>query len=245
MFYTIYKITNKLNGKIYIGKHQTRDLNDGYMGSGKLITCAIQKYGHENFEKKILFIFETEKEMNAKEAELVTEQFVKEDANYNLCTGGHGGWGYLNDSSKKHIERTSKAGKKGGPAASRKTKEIYGVNSTRSLSSTINKIRNTKLEKYGGVGFDIKERQGRAVEEFRRKYGVENPSQYPDIRAKIDQTYANNKHQQGISNSQFGTKWITNGIEERKIKKDEDIPVNWKRGRKQKGSNNGNTHTCT
>jgi hypothetical protein len=31
MFYTIYKITNNVNGKVYIGKHQTKDINDGYM----------------------------------------------------------------------------------------------------------------------------------------------------------------------------------------------------------------------
>ena len=33
-FYTIYKITNKTNGKFYIGLHETKDLLDGYMGSG-------------------------------------------------------------------------------------------------------------------------------------------------------------------------------------------------------------------
>ena len=31
MKYTIYQITNNLNGKIYIGKHQTKDLDDGYI----------------------------------------------------------------------------------------------------------------------------------------------------------------------------------------------------------------------
>lgn len=100
MFYTIYKITNKINSKIYIGKHQTKDLDDGYMGSGKLLKSAIEKYGLENFEKEILFIFDNEEEMNAKEAELVCEEFVNEDMNYNLCPGGKGGWGYINSSGK-------------------------------------------------------------------------------------------------------------------------------------------------
>ena len=240
MFYTIYKVTNNVDGKIYIGKHQTKNLDDGYMGSGKLITYAIKKYGIENFKKEILFIFKTEKEMNTKESELVTEEFVRENFNYNLCPGGRGGWGHLNDRSEKHKQRSSKAGKKGGPAASKKIKEKYGVNSTRSLSNTIKKIRNTKIEKYGGVGFDIKDRQKLAIENFRRKYGVENPSQVPFIRTKIDQSFIKNKHQQGSLNSQFGTKWITNGIEERKIKKDKDIPTNWKEGRKQKRERDGN-----
>lgn len=96
MHYTIYKITNKINGKIYIGKHQTNDLNDDYMGSGKRLASAIKKHGIDNFEKEILFDFDNEEEMNAKESELVTEDFVKKDTNYNLCPGGQGGWGYIN-----------------------------------------------------------------------------------------------------------------------------------------------------
>ena len=41
----IYIITNIVNGKIYIGKHSTDDLNDGYLGSGKKLRLAKNKYG--------------------------------------------------------------------------------------------------------------------------------------------------------------------------------------------------------
>lgn len=87
MFYAVYKITNKINGKFYIGKHQTKNLDDGYMGSGKLIKAAIQKYGLENFEKQVLHVFKTEAEMNEAEKSLV---ILGEDS-YNLAEGGQGG----------------------------------------------------------------------------------------------------------------------------------------------------------
>jgi len=93
MFYTIYKITNILNGKFYVGKHQTKDLNDGYMGSGKILKRAIEKHGIDNFQKEILFIFDNEQEMNDKEKELVTLH----EMSYNLCPGGKGGFGYINE----------------------------------------------------------------------------------------------------------------------------------------------------
>jgi hypothetical protein len=91
MFYTVYQVTNKLNGKIYIGKHQTNNPSDGYYGSGKFIQASIKKYGKENFEKEVLYIFETEAEMNAKEKELITEEFVSRSDTYNAGIGGEGG----------------------------------------------------------------------------------------------------------------------------------------------------------
>lgn len=97
MNYTVYQITNLLDGKIYIGKHQTNNLDDGYMGSGKMLVRAIKKHGLENFKKEILFRFAAEEEMNQKEAELVTEEFVKRTDTYNLCVGGKGGFGYINN----------------------------------------------------------------------------------------------------------------------------------------------------
>lgn len=96
MLYTVYQITHRESGKVYIGKHQTLDPNDGYLGSGKLIRRAVKKHGREAFDKKVLYVCETEAEMNAKEAEMVTEGFCSREDTYNLCPGGNGGWGYVN-----------------------------------------------------------------------------------------------------------------------------------------------------
>jgi len=125
MFYTIYKITNNLNGKYYIGKHQTKDLNDGYMGSGKLIKLAIDKHGRSNFTKEILHVFDNESEMNAKEKELV----VISEQSYNLCEGGKGGWGYLNREIHT-FESRSKAGKIGGKLGGGKNSSFNVYNFT-------------------------------------------------------------------------------------------------------------------
>lgn len=91
-FHTIYKITNLVNDKIYIGKHQTANLNDHYFGSGTYLLKAIKKYGRDNFKKEILFIFDNEDEMNLKEKELVTEDFISSSSNYNAKIGGEGGF---------------------------------------------------------------------------------------------------------------------------------------------------------
>ena len=51
MHYLVYQITNIITGKIYIGCHKTENIDDGYMGSGKLIVAAIKKYRHRIFPK--------------------------------------------------------------------------------------------------------------------------------------------------------------------------------------------------
>lgn len=114
MKYTVYKITNQINNKVYIGKHQTNNLNDDYMGSGKHLKRAIELYGIENFTKDILYVFDSEDAMNSKEAELVTEEFCSRDDTYNLCAGGKGGFNYintnrLNNTGVRVVSETQKA----------------------------------------------------------------------------------------------------------------------------------------
>lgn len=105
----MYQIKNKINGKIYIGVHKTSNINDCYMGSGKVITAAINKYGIENFEKIILEHFNSSEEMFNREKEIVTNEFLLRDDVYNLRRGGTGGFDYLNktgqnNSAKQHLK---------------------------------------------------------------------------------------------------------------------------------------------
>lgn len=231
LLYTIYQITNKVNGKIYIGKHQTHNLEDGYMGSGTYIKRAIAKYGIVNFEKTILFCFDDEDSMNLKEAELVTRAFCQRDDTYNLSLGGQGGFSYLNDGSESHVERARQAGKKGAAVTTQKMQDVYGVNSPFCLPEVQEKSRNTKRKKYGGVGFQQKTNREDAVNAMQQKYGVENISQHPATNEKIKATFRLIGHQQGAKHSQYGTIWITDGYSNAKIPKDGIVPEGWRKGR--------------
>lgn len=112
MYYLVYKITNKANGKIYIGAHRTDRLDDGYMGSGKAIKSAIEKYGLQSFEREILFEATTAEEMFDHEAKLVTREFVSRDDTYNLQPGGSGYFCFpMDEQRRSEISRGAFLGK--------------------------------------------------------------------------------------------------------------------------------------
>ena len=92
----IYKITNLLNKKVYIGKNKTNELS--YMGSGILLKRAIKKYGIENFIKEIIDTAETIKELNEKEIQWISFYESRDNKKgYNIASGGDGG-----DTLSKH-----------------------------------------------------------------------------------------------------------------------------------------------
>lgn len=87
-YYTVYKITNKLNNKYYIGVHKTKNINDRYFGSGKIIKEAIAKYNKINFIKEVLYVYTTKDEAYLKEKELVNKITLQDPLMYNIQEGG-------------------------------------------------------------------------------------------------------------------------------------------------------------
>lgn len=90
---TVYRVTNLINGKIYIGKHMAPKedpLNESYLGSGIAINRAIRKYGKDNFKKEIIAVCETEQDALEIERDIVNIDFIKREDVYNASVGGYG-----------------------------------------------------------------------------------------------------------------------------------------------------------
>lgn len=86
----IYKITNNINGKIYIGKNVTNDIS--YMGSGIILEMAKKKYGIDNFVKEIIEKCSSEQELNNREIYWIEQlQSTNRKIGYNIAAGGNGG----------------------------------------------------------------------------------------------------------------------------------------------------------
>ncbi len=86
----IYKTTNLINGKIYIGKDSKNDPN--YFGSGLLLRQSIKKYGKKNFKKEIIDFADSVKGLNEKEIYWIAfYNSTNKEIGYNLTPGGFGG----------------------------------------------------------------------------------------------------------------------------------------------------------
>ena len=95
-YFLIYKTTNLINQKIYVGQHTQKTSGfDGYLGSGTLLNLAIKKYGIKNFIREDVVSYETKEEMNETEDYWITclsaNAHQYPDRGYNLACGGYGG----------------------------------------------------------------------------------------------------------------------------------------------------------
>lgn len=86
----IYKTTNLINNRIYVGKKYRSEFDPTYYGSGLVLQEAIEKYGKSNFSIELLCWAETEEEINQLERKYISE-FKSSFNLYNIAEGGTGG----------------------------------------------------------------------------------------------------------------------------------------------------------
>jgi len=101
--YIIYKITNLLTNKSYVGKHITTNINDKYMGSGQILKQSFKKHGISNFTKEIIEECENEELMNQREIFWISELNTFSPNGYNINTGGKGGDNFTHNPNKEQI----------------------------------------------------------------------------------------------------------------------------------------------
>lgn len=107
----IYKTTNLLNGKVYIGQHQFLEFDPCYFGSGRVILNALKKYGKENFKVELLCWADTVEELNETEVSYIkTYNSTDRKIGYNISKGGNN---FMKDvpfseEHKKHLSESHK-----------------------------------------------------------------------------------------------------------------------------------------
>ena len=201
-YHYIYKTTNLKNGKFYVGMHSTDDLNDGYLGSGDRLRRSIRRNGKDNFKLEILEFLPDRTSLSLREKELVNEDLLKNPMCMNLSLGGQGGI-----SNEEHRIKLSEGSSKYQKKKWEDTEYSNKIKKVLYLNiKTAHKNGNIRYDTFRGKNHS---------DETKRKIGE-----------------ANSKKQKGEGNSQFGTCWITNGTENKKIKKTEKLPKGWEFGRK-------------
>lgn len=157
----IYKTTNLLNKKIYIGKDKKN--NPKYLGSGILLINSIKKYGRENFKKEIIQECESLEELNESETFWIFKlESYKREIGYNIALGGEGGDTISNNPKKYEIGKRHSEKLKGKPSGmkgknhSQETKEKLHLTSSGEnngmyqhiyTAETLEKQRNVKIGK--------------------------------------------------------------------------------------------------
>lgn len=206
-YHFIYKTTNLLSGRYYIGMHSTDDLDDGYLGSGTRIRRAINKYGEENFKREILEFCKTRKELKSREKEIVNLNEIAKIDCMNLKVGGTGG--FSSEQQKLNAIKSNERQKwlrENNPEWFEKLCENRSKGNKRAYEEG-------KREKYYFHDWNGKEHS----EETKKKM-----SQSKKGKGK------------GSNNSQFGKCWITNEKENKKIMRGDLIPDGWRLGRVMK-----------
>lgn len=177
----------------------------------------IEKFGKENFKRETLFDFDNFDDMDNKEKELVTEEFVNREDTYNLVIGGQGYDFYV--ALKNGLNNSANNCSLGGKMHSRLLKEdpIYRKRYIFEDRERMKRMWKEHPEKFKNFKCNW---TGRKHKESTKK--------------KISEKA---KFRVGEKNSSFGTVWIYNEslAQNRKVKKEQVndfLKQGWKLGRR-------------
>lgn len=154
-YHFIYKTTNLLNGKYYVGMHSTANLKDGYLGSGTQLGRAIRKYGKEAFQIKILEFLTDREVLGQREKVIVTEEIIDDPLCMNLKVGGLGGFSpsakeafkqMLKDPlyKREYLEKVNEGRQKAREEGRMKNPPGYDWRGKKHKPETIQKMKETK-----------------------------------------------------------------------------------------------------
>lgn len=223
-YHYIYKITRTDgSGKYYIGMHSTDDLEDGYFGSGHILSKSINKYGKLNHIKEILEIHDSRLILKIRESEIVNHECLSDPLCMNIMLGGQGGWGHLTEEQIKKRKENALIGSK-----------------ERSIRSA-----NTLKKRREDPEYDKKYRQ--ILSDGRKKYlaKIASEKEFGILPKKYKQSSIKGRvypeghaarvsRNAGEKSASFGTMYVTKGIQSIRIKKEElekYILEGWVKGR--------------
>lgn len=241
----IYKTTNLVNSKIYVG--QDSNNNSNYLGSGKLLCRAIKKYGIENFKKEIIEVCLSKTELNEKEIYWIEKLDARNpECGYNIMLGGNGiSKGYKfsdewrNNIRKGHtglkysdVHRQNISLGQTGRIQSDETKEkIRAAAKNRKMSDDIKeKIRLSCIGKNKGHFHSIETKE--KISQLKKGKKLSDETKIK-LSLKSKGRVKTLEERQKLSESLKGRSrmWINNGVKNSCVFKIEDIPIGWVKGR--------------
>lgn len=241
MYGYIYKFTNNINNKVYIGKHKYNlpKLDENYLASGILINRAFDKYGLDNFTQELICICDSLEELNEKEKFYIKEYDCMKPKGYNLTKGGDG----ISEPTPEIIEKNRQwhlGRKQSEETLKRKSESLKKVVHTPEWIAKISKAnkgqiipehqrklsslrhKNTHWYNDGTNEYMLFEDD---VTEGLIKGRLKNPFGNQTGKAKSKQACLN------IGKAKANTVWYNNGEKEIMLKQNDDIPIGYVKGR--------------
>lgn len=215
-YHFVYKTICLITNRYYYGMHSTDDLDDGYLGSGKRLKYSINKYGKDNHRCEKVEFLESRELLRKREKEIVNEELLNDPLCMNLSIGGEGGSNThgraIVKDSNGHIFNVAL------------DDERYTSGKLKGVTSNMDYYKDPNYRK------NLSEK----LKDYNKRYGnpftgKKHTSEYKKHMSKIMSI----KHA-GVNNPSYGTCWITNEKENKKIYKGDDIPSGWRLGRKMK-----------